>query len=123
MNRQDVDGGCISSDCTGAYAHGLTVALTLRDLIFVSGERPLPACPGCRRPGTRMLQVVAGLCTMRPGSVSYVSHRARAYSRLLLPTYVRWQRGLLTASDWLQPVTRGGGGLARGSTNHYRGTG
>ena len=24
--------------------------------------------------------------------------------------YVRWQTGLLTASDWLWPVTRGGGG-------------
>ena len=24
--------------------------------------------------------------------------------------YVRWQTGLLTASDWMRPVTRGGGG-------------
>ena len=29
-----------------------------------------------------------------------------ANGRLLLAMYMRWQTGLLTAFDWLQPVTR-----------------
>ena len=48
----------------------------------------------------------------RPGSVPFVSHRPGAYGRLLLAVYVRWKMGLLVSSDWLRPVTRGGGGAA-----------
>ena len=56
----------------------------------------------------------------RPGSVPFVSHRPGAYGRLLLAVYVRWKTGLLVTSDWLRPVTRGGGGgwLDGGPTSH-----
>ena len=43
----------------------------------------------------------------RPGLVPFVSHRPGAYDRLLFAVYVRWKTGLLVASDWLRPVTRG----------------
>ena len=50
----------------------------------------------------------------RPGSVPFVSDRPGAYGRLLLAVYVWWKTGLLVSSDWLRPVTRGGGGLEGG---------
>ena len=53
------------------------------------------------------------------GSVPFVSHRPGTYGRLLLAVYVWWKTGLLVASDWLRPVTRGaGGGMAGGPTSH-----
>ena len=52
----------------------------------------------------------AGPDAGRPGTVPCVSNRPRAYGRLLLAVYVRWRTGLLVSSDWLHPVTRGGGG-------------
>ena len=45
----------------------------------------------------------------RPGLVPCVSHRPGDYGHLLLAVYVRWQMGLLVSSDWMRPVTRGGG--------------
>ena len=51
-----------------------------------------------------------------PGSVPFVSNRPGAYGRLLLAMYVQWKTGLLVASDWLQPVTRGGWRV--GPSNH-----
>ena len=53
---------------------------------------------------------LSGVGAGRPGSVPFVSHQPGAYGRLLLAVYVRWKTGLLVASDWLRPVTRGGGG-------------
>ena len=44
---------------------------------------------------------------VRPGSVPYVSHRARVYGQLLLATYECRKTGTLSACDWLSPVTRG----------------
>ena len=49
----------------------------------------------------------------RPGSVPFVSHRPGAYGQLLLAVYVRWKTGFLVASDWLRPITRGGGAGGR----------
>ena len=46
--------------------------------------------------------------TMHLGLVPFVSHWLGAYGQLLLVVYVRWQTGLLVASDWLRPVMRGG---------------
>ena len=46
----------------------------------------------------------------RPGSVPFVSNRPGTYGCLLLAVYVWWKTGLLVSSDWLRPVTRGGGG-------------
>ena len=51
---------------------------------------------------------VSGIGAGWPGSVPFVSHRPGAYGRLLLAVYVRWKTGMLVASDWLRPVTRGG---------------
>ena len=62
----------------------------------------------------------ADLGTGHPGSVPFLSHRPGAYGRLLLAVYVQWKTGLLVASDWLRPVTRGGG-LAGGSASHSAG--
>ena len=53
---------------------------------------------------------MSGIGAGQPGSVPFVSHRPGAYGRLLLAVYVRWKTCLLVASDWLRPVTRGGGG-------------
>ena len=55
----------------------------------------------------------------QPGSVSFVSDRPGAYGRLLLAVYVRWKTDLLVSSDWLRPVTPGGGGgwRVRGSVD------
>ena len=123
MNNQDVDCGCLSSDRTGAYVHGLTVASPLQDLVSAPGEPWDAASAGLSRVPEGRYPDAPSSCgtmhsvTMRAGPVPYMSHRAGAYSRLLLATYVRWQAGLLTASDWLQPVTRGrggGGGLCAG---------
>ena len=66
--------------------------------------------------GARMSHV-SGIGAGWPGSVPFVSHRPGAYSCLLLAVYVRWKMGLLVASDWLRPVTRGGGGEG-GPTSH-----
>ena len=52
---------------------------------------------------------VSGIGAGRQGSVSFVSHRPGAFGRLLLAVYMRWKTGLLVASDWLRPVTRGAG--------------
>ena len=53
---------------------------------------------------------LSGVGAGRPGSVPFVSYRPGAYGRLLLAVYVRWKTGLLVTSDWLRPITRGGGG-------------
>ena len=58
--------------------------------------------------GARM-DLISGAGAGSPGSVPFVSQRPGAYVRLLLAVYVRWKMGLLVASDWLRPVTRGGG--------------
>ena len=52
----------------------------------------------------------SGVNRGRLGSLSFVSDRPGAYGHLLLAVYVRWKTGLLVSSDWLRPVTRGGGG-------------
>ena len=93
------------ADSTGAYVHGLShipregsPELGLEDFSTSTGED-----------GARMSQPsVVG--EGRPGSMPFVSHRPGDYGRLLLAVYVRWKTGLLVASDWLRPVTRGGGG-------------
>ena len=105
MNHQDLDCGCLSSDRTGAYVHGLMVASPLWNLVSAPGS----VVPGGRYPDAPISGGAMHSVAMRPGSVPYVSYRAGAYSRLLLATYVRW----LTASDWLRPVTRGGGAGVR----------
>ena len=78
LNHADIDCVCLSSDRMGVYVHKLAPEAP-------SIGRDLPAL------------------TRRPGSVpwTFISHRAGAYGRLLLATYVRWQTGLLTTCDFL----------------------
>ena len=57
------------------------------------------------------------------GLVPFVSHRPGAFGRLLLAVYVRWQTGLLVASDWLHPVAWGGGGCPLPTSSEGRGHG
>ena len=105
---------CISSDSTGAYVHDLSLAT--KEVSPMEEMQVLSAAPG--GDGARM-GLLSGPGAGHPGSVPFVSHRPGAYGRLLLAVYVRWQTGLLVASDWLRPVTReGGGGLAGGPTSH-----
>ena len=99
---------CLSSDSTGVYVHGLSLA--------TEGASPmekmedLSTAPG--GDGAQM-SLLSGAGAGRPGSVPFVSQRPGAYGRLLLAVYVRWKMGLLVASDWLRPVTRGGGAGGR----------
>ena len=85
MNHQDVDCGCLSSDRTGAYVHGLTVATPLQDLISAPGDLPdaasagLSGVPEGRYPDSVGSGGTMHSVTMRPGSMPYVSHRAGAY--------------------------------------------
>ena len=105
VDHSGVDCGCLSSDSTGTYVHGLSLVpreglpeLGLEDFSTSTGED-----------GAWMSQPsVVG--EGRPGSVPFVSHRPGVYGRLLLAVYVWWKTGLLVASDWLRPVTRGSGG-------------
>ena len=91
-------------DSTGAYVHDLS--LTTREASPVEEMADLSATPG--GDGARMSQL-PGAGAGCPGSEPFVSHRPDAYGRLLLAVYVRWKTSLLVASDWLRPVTRGGG--------------
>ena len=96
---------CLSSDSMVAYVHGLYLipmeSLPVPELEDVSVST--------RGNGARMSHM-SGIGAGRPGSVPFVYHQPGAYGRLLLTVYVRWKTGLLVASDWLRPVTRGGGG-------------
>ena len=56
------------------------------------------------------MDLLAGVGAGHPESVPFVSQRPGAYGHLLLAVYVWWKTGLLVASDWLRPVTRGTGG-------------
>ena len=87
---------CLSSDSTGAYVHGLS--LMPRDCVLVSELEDVLVFTG--------------------GSGARTSHVSRREAAGLLAVYVRWKTGLLVTSDWLRPVTRGGGGLEGGSTSH-----
>ena len=98
---------CVSSDSTGAYVHGLSLATggggggsPMEEIVDLSAAAGVD--------GERM-DLLSGVGVGRPGSVPFVSQRPGAYGRLLLAVYVRWKTGLLVVSDWLRPVTRGGG--------------
>ena len=47
----------------------------------------------------------AGVPSVHPSAVPFVSCRAGAYGRLLLATHERMMTGGLVACDWLRPVT------------------
>ena len=127
MNHDDGGCECLSSDRTGAYVHELVLAASSRDLISDSGASPhavssgLSGVPGDRDADFSSYDGSAHSVAMHLGSVPYVFHRPRAYSRLLSAVYERWQTGLLAASDWLKPVNTWG--LACGYTNHHGGVG
>ena len=113
----DHNGGdceCLSSDSTGDYyVHDLSLATKVAS----PGEkREDLSCFRCGD-GSRESQL-AGAGAGSPGSVPFVSHRPGAYGQLLLAVHMRWKTSLLVASDWLGPVTWGGGGLAGGPTSH-----
>ena len=83
----DHNGGdctCLSSDSTGAYIHGLSIAS--------EGVPPMEETEvistATDRDGAQM-DLLAG----RPGSVPFVSQRPGAYGRLLLAVYMRWKTG------------------------------
>ena len=107
VNHRDANCECLSSNCTGAYyVHDL--ALMPRECLIVP-ELEEDASVHTGGSGARMSHA-SGMGAEQPGSVPFVSHRPGAYGRLLLAVYVRWKTGLLVSSDWLRPVTRGGGG-------------
>ena len=100
---------CLSSDSTGAYVHDLSLvteeapSAEARDE-DLSSVHSVDCSRECELAGTG-----AGCL----GSVLFVFHRPGAYGRLLLAVYVQWKTGLLVASDWLRPVTWGGGAGGR----------
>ena len=101
----DHNGGgcdCLSSDRTGAYVHSLS--LIPRESL--SGPELEDVSVSTRESGDRRSHILS-IGVGRLGSVPFVSHRPGAYGRLLLAVYVQWKMGLLVASDWLRPVTRG----------------
>ena len=100
------DCGCLSSDSTGAYAHGLSLI-----------PREGSPVPGLEDPSTTTWESCARISAI---CVSTTRRLYNYYGRLLLAVYVRWKTGLLVTSDWLHdPVTRGGGGgLEGGPTSH-----
>ena len=114
---------CLSSDSTGAYVHDLSLASCGCDSSPVTEEVEVPSAGDWdEESSVHSVDLLrdgesAGSGMGRPGSVPFVSHRLGAYGRLLLAVYVRWKMGLLVASDWLRPVTRGVG-LAGGSASH-----
>ena len=109
VNHSGGDCECLSSDRTGAYVHDL--ALMPQDYLTVPEREDVSFHTGGN--GARMSHA-SDVGLGRPGSVSFVSHRPGAFGRLFLSVYVRWKTGLLVTSDWLCPVTRGGGGGAGG---------
>ena len=96
---------CLSSDRTAAHVHDL--ALMPREYLHVS-EVEDPSVH-TEESGAQMSYAYC-MGVGHPGSVPFMSNRPGAYGCLLLAVYVRWKTGLLVSSDWLRPVTRGGGG-------------
>ena len=111
-----VDCTCVSSDSTGAYVHGLS--LTTKGVPPMEDTEAISTATG--GDGARM-DLLAGAGAGRPGSVPFMSQRPGAYGRLLLVVYVQWKTGLLVVSDWLRPVTRGGGGGSGGLAHQSQG--
>ena len=105
VDHSDVNCARLSSDRRAAYAHDL--ALMPWECLPVSEVED--ASVHTEENGAWMSHAYC-MCVGRPGSVPFVSNRPGAYGRLLLAVYVRWKTGLLVSSDWLRPVTRGGGG-------------
>ena len=103
VDHSDDNCGCLSSDWTASYVHGLS--LMPRGDVPISGDGD--ASVHTEESGARMDRAYY-LGAGRPGSVLFVSHRSGAYGCLLLVVYMRWKTGLLVFSDWLRPVTRGG---------------
>ena len=119
LDHDGEDCACLSSDITEAYVHDLSIASYERDPSPIIEEAQAAEVRG-ENCGVRGVDISrdcgsAASGTGRPGSVPFVSHRPRAYGRLILAVYVRWRTGLLVASDWLHPVTRGAGGRLRQS--------
>ena len=112
INHEDNHCICLSSDHMGAYIHGLSAVLPSRDSVSAP-LLPLDAASAglSHVPVFRVILVILGPCI------------PWAYGRFLLATYVRQQTEFVSACDWLQPVTQGGGGLVRGSANRCQGTG
>ena len=105
INHVDSNCVCLSSDRMGAYIHGLSVVLPSRD----SFSSPLlPHVPVTRVPGDSRDLVSIHSVDVQPVLVPYVSHRAGAYGKLLLAMYECSWTGVLSACDWLRPVTQGG---------------
>ena len=117
VDHGDVNCDCLSSDRTPAYLHDL--ALMPRECLPVS-EVEDPSVHTEER-GARMSHAYS-MDVGRPGSVSFVSNKPGAYGRLLLAVYVRWKTCLLVSSDWLRPVTQGGGGWRAGLPDPVHGS-
>ena len=101
---------CLMSDRVDAYVHCLVPRVAQADLtdldnIDNSGEMAA---------GFTFNEDCGYLGVGRAGSIPFVSERPGAYGRLLLAVYVRWKSGSVISSDWLKPVTRGGGGVEGG---------
>ena len=98
------DCGYLSSDSTGAYVRGLSLIPREGSPVPGLGDFSTTTGENCAQ-----MSQLSGVGARHPVSVTFVSHRPDAYGRLLLAVYVRWKTGLLVASDWPRPVTRGGG--------------
>ena len=108
---------CLSSDCTAAYIHGLSVILPPRDMSLPSPDRP----PGedCvdtdKFLGDPSDLVLIQTCSGRPGSVPYASFRAGANGRLLVgpcwPVIGSRLSHTELGERLLQPMWGGGGVL------------
>ena len=95
---------CLSSDRMGAYVHDL--ALMPLEYLSVTDLEDASVHTG----GSGVWKShVSGIGAERPRSLPFVSQRPGTYGRMLLAVYVWWKTGLLVTSDWLRPVTRGGG--------------
>ena len=95
--------GCLSSDRTASYVHGLSLMPRGDVPILGDGNGSVHT----EESGVWMDRAYY-LGEGRPGLVPFVLHRLGAYGRLLLAVHVRWKTGLVVSSDWLRPVMWGG---------------
>ena len=109
VDHTDVNCACLSSDRTAACLHDL--ALMSREYLPVSEVED--ASVHTEESDAWMSHAYC-MGVGWPGSVLFVSNMPGTYGRLLLDVYVRLKTALLVFSDWLRPVTWGGGGWRAG---------
>ena len=86
VDHSDANCGCLSSDRTASYVHGLS----LMPRSDVPSSENDDASVHTEESGAQMDHAYC-FGVGRPGSVPFVSNRPGAYGRLLLDVYVRWK--------------------------------